>query len=105
MGGFNGLKLSQAEISAMFADPAWSSRFPPILDLEQAAELARVPLETLRSWRSRGLLGDCSHKPGKRVLIVRDRFVAWLFGSDVTTISAPFTSRPNYKPRTKYNDQ
>ncbi len=102
-GHTEGLKLSAAEIAAMFSEPSWGSRFPPILTLELASELARVPLETVRAWRSRGLLGDCSYKAGKRVLIVRDRFVAWLFGSVLTPFSAPPTSRPT-KPQRSKND-
>lgn len=61
------------------ADHKRSGGYPPILSIEQAAELGQLPVETLRSWRSRKLLDDCSRRVGKRVRFFRDRFVQWLF--------------------------
>lgn len=77
----NGLDLSAKEIAAFFSEPAWASRFPPILTIAQAAELLQVPIETVRSWRSRGLLDSCSKRVGKHVRIFRDRFIAWAAGN------------------------
>lgn len=75
------LELSAVEISAMFDDPAWSSRFPPILTIPQAAELLQVSVETIRCWRSRGELDCCSRRVGKHVRIFRDRLIAWAAGN------------------------
>lgn len=89
------LDLSAAEIAGMFSDPAWSARFPPILSITQAAELLQVPIETIRSWRSRGLLNCCSRRVGKHVRLFRDRFIAWAAGSvDVFSSKSKPTRRP-----------
>lgn len=73
------LQLTSAEIKAAFAEPHWAGRFPPLLTIEQAAELLQLPVETIRSWRSRRLLNSCSRKKGKRVRFLRDRLIAWYF--------------------------
>jgi hypothetical protein len=75
----NNLKLSAAEISAAFSDPFWAAKFPPIMTTEQAVELLHIPLGTIYSWRSRGLLGKCSRKTGKYVLFWRDRLIKLIF--------------------------
>lgn len=72
-------KLTSREIAAAFSDPHWAERFPPILTIEQSAELLQFPLGTLRDWRSRGLLGSCSRRVGKRVRFWRDRLIHWFF--------------------------
>jgi Helix-turn-helix domain len=69
------LKVTDAEIAAWFSDPIWASRFGPILRLNEAAELLRVPPNTMRDWRSRGLLDGCCRRSGKQVLFVRDRLI------------------------------
>lgn len=74
-----GLDLSPREIAALFSGSEWAVKFPPILTIEQAAELLQLPVETLRAWRSRGLLGSCSRRVGKRVRFFRDRLVDWYF--------------------------
>lgn len=79
MDGERSLKLSDAEISASFADPLWGGRFPPVLTIDQAAELLQLPKATLYDWRSRGLLGKCSRKVGKYVRFYRDRLVKNIF--------------------------
>lgn len=70
------------EIREWFADPAWARKYPPLLSVEQAAELAQVPIATIYDWRSRGHLEWCSCRAGKRVRILRDRFVTFLFSSN-----------------------
>ena len=55
-------------------------RWPPILTVKQAADLAQVSEKTIYDWISRGLLSSCSCKRGKRRRIWRDRFVRYLFG-------------------------
>lgn len=73
------LQLTDAEITAMFSDPIWAEKFPPILKIEEASELLRTPVETLREWRSRGYLDGCCEKPGKHVLFIRDRLIQRVF--------------------------
>jgi hypothetical protein len=72
-------RLTDREIAAMFSHPVDAERFQPILNFDEAATLLRVPAETLRDWRSRGLLEGCCRKLGKRVVFVRDRLVKKLF--------------------------
>ena len=71
------LKLTDREICEMFADPEWSKKFPPLLDADEAATLAHVPLATIYDWSSRGLLDNCAHKR-HRLQIVRNRFIRFL---------------------------
>ncbi|MEX0702932.1 MAG: helix-turn-helix domain-containing protein [Planctomycetales bacterium] len=74
-----GLQLTADEIAAAFADPAWAKKFPPVLTLDEAAELLRVPKATLYDWRSRGMLTKCSRKVGKHVRVFRDRLITKVF--------------------------
>ncbi len=71
----NRLKLSDKEISQAFASPTWAEKYPPILTVDQAAELAVVPKGTVYAWSSAGHLRGCSRKVGKHLRIFRDRFV------------------------------
>ena len=75
----NNLKLSEQEIKSAFTEGPWAERFPPVLTIDQASELIQVPKSTLYDWRSRGLLGRCSRRVGKRVLFVRDRLLQQIF--------------------------
>lgn len=67
-----------ANIGEVFLDPYWSQKFPPILTVDQAAELASVPKKTIYIWSSDGLLEGCANRFGKRLRIFRDRFVQLL---------------------------
>lgn len=78
------LKLTDREIAAAFSDAQWADRFPPVITLAQAAELLQVPLQTLYQWRARGLLGKCSRRVGKRVLVFRDRLLQQVFNEGIT---------------------
>jgi hypothetical protein len=73
-----GLKLNGTEIASAFAS-AWGDRYPPILSLRQAAEMAHVSEKTVYDWSSRGLLAGCAVRRGKRLRIFRDRFIRFLF--------------------------
>lgn len=68
-------KLSEAEVSAMFTDPHWVAVFPPILTVDQAANLFKVPKATIYDWSSRGRLQRCSFRVGKYLRIRRNEFV------------------------------
>jgi hypothetical protein len=75
----SGLKLGRAEVSSMFTDPEWARAFPPVLTAEAASRFASVSIATIYDWSSRGLLKGCAYKKGKKLRIVRDRFVQFLF--------------------------
>lgn len=77
-----GLQLTDAEIRDAFSDPQWEERFPPILTIKQAADLAQVPVATIYDWRSRGRLNGCSRRVGRHVRIHRDRYLAFIFSSE-----------------------
>ena len=79
MDGDSSLKLTDKEIGLSFSDPLWAERFPPIMSLEQAADLLGLPKATIYDWRSRGLLGSCSRKCGKRVHFFRNRLIDLVF--------------------------
>ena len=79
MDGHQSLRLTDKEISAPFSDPLWAERYPPVMTLDQAAEMLQLPKGTLYDWRSRGLLGSCSRKAGKHVRFFRDRLLRLIF--------------------------
>jgi hypothetical protein len=79
MHGDTNLNLSDLEIAQFFADPAMAARFPPVLTLEEAGDLLRTPVGTLRDWRSRGLLDGCARKLGREVRFIRDRLLKRVF--------------------------
>lgn len=72
------IRFATGEVARYFAG-IWGEKFPPILDIAQAAELLRIPVGTLRDWRSRGLLDGCCRRCGRRVLFLRDRLVQKAF--------------------------
>lgn len=75
------LNLADSEIASALS-AAGADIYPPILSLGQAAALAQVPLGTIRDWRSRGLLSECSYRRGREVRVWRDRFIKFIFGSE-----------------------
>lgn len=81
----NGLKLSEHEIKSAFMAGPWAEQFPPVLTIDQAAELLQIPKSTLYDWRSRGLLGRCSRRVGKRVLFFRDRLIHQIFNEGLNS--------------------
>lgn len=48
-----------------------------LLTIDEAAAYLRLPVSTLRYWRSNGQ-GPCSRKVGRRVMYVRADLHAWL---------------------------
>ncbi len=57
----------------------WATKFPPVLTVDEAAQLARVPKQTVYAWSSQGLLKGCSRKVGRHLRILRDKFVLKIF--------------------------
>ena len=75
----NSAKLSANEIQQAFGDSDWGKQFPPVLNVDQAAELASIPKKTIYEWSSRGVLKGCANRFGRRLRILRDRFIQLLF--------------------------
>jgi excisionase family DNA binding protein len=73
------LKLTDAEIQRAFADSRWADSFPPILTVDQVAELLSVPRATVYDWSSRGLLSACSRRVGKHLRFFRNRLLQQVF--------------------------
>src|SRR5262245_15072631 len=88
------LKLTAKEVAASFADPAWASRFPPVLTTDQAAEILQVPKATIYDWSSRGLLHSCGRRIGKHLRFIRDRLLAHVFNGGWTSMSQEKKRRP-----------
>ena len=65
--------LTKAEIATIAE--GWST----VLTVKEAAKLAREPVKTIYDWSSAGRLARCARKRGKRLLIVRDRFIEEIF--------------------------
>jgi hypothetical protein len=76
------INIDNSELGTMFVDPIWAGKFPPLLSVETAAELADVSKATIYDWSSRGLLDKCAKRQGKRLRILRDRFVQFLFEAE-----------------------
>lgn len=79
-----GLRLSPSECTSLFVDGDWALRFPPVLTVDQAAELLQVPKRTLYDWSSRGLLKGCSKRVGRHLRILRDRLLLTTFNRGIT---------------------
>ena len=71
------------QILAEFAE-----KFPPLLNVEQAAQIAAVPVKTIYYWSSLGHLDACKHTRGKHVRFTRDCFVNFLLGTNTSTAAA-----------------
>jgi hypothetical protein len=79
MDGDKSLNLSDREIAQCFSDPVIATKFGPVLTIEEAAELLREPVGTLRDWRSRGLLPGCARRIGREVRFLRNRLIKQVF--------------------------
>jgi excisionase family DNA binding protein len=80
------LKLSDTDVSRAFDDPHWAKKFPPVLTVEEAAELVRVPEATIYNWSSRGLLRSCSRKVGKYLRFERNRLLKLIFNEGINNV-------------------
>jgi len=74
-----GLCLTAKEISAVFHDPHWAAKFPPVMSTEQAAELLQVPVKTLYLWHQTGRLSGCCKRVGTPLRFFRDRLLDVVF--------------------------
>jgi hypothetical protein len=79
------LRLTPAELANMFRDATQAARFPPVLNIDEAADLLRTTKDTVYDWRSRGLLKGCCRKVGKSLRFIRDRLLVRVFNEGLTT--------------------
>ena len=78
-------KLSKTEIQQAFAEDT-GLPVPPILTVEQLAQLVQIPKKTIYEWCSKGRLDGSFRKRGKRTLFWRDRAIDLIFnGPEWTT--------------------
>ena len=73
-----GCRLTLKEAAALFTDPVWAATYPPLLNVKLAADLLKVPRNTIYAWSSQGLLDDCKARAGKRLVLFRDRLIVTL---------------------------
>jgi len=71
--------LSRDEVEAAFRN---DTRFPPVLSLEQAAELAHFAPGTIKRLASEGYFRN-SVRRGKPIAFWRDRFIAEIMELDI----------------------
>jgi excisionase family DNA binding protein len=79
------LGLTDLELTRAVSDPTWGQRFPPVLTVDQAAELLTVPKATIYDWSSRGLLQDCARRAGKHLRFFRDRLLKQIFNEGLAS--------------------
>jgi excisionase family DNA binding protein len=77
------MALTSNEIKSLFDDPDWKSKYPPLLTVCQAAELAGVSKHTVYGWLSQGLLDDCRSKTRRPVQIHRGKYLEIIFNRGV----------------------
>lgn len=72
-------EITAKEVAALFSDPHWGERFPPLLTLDQAGEMLKISKQTIYDWSSRGRLDGCKMKVGKHLRLLRDRLIQNFF--------------------------
>jgi len=77
------VELSDKEITAAFSDPKWAEAFPPILSVDQAADLLQVEKATIYAWSSQGQLDSCAGRAGKHLRLLRNRFLQVVFNEGI----------------------
>lgn len=71
-------KLSKVEIQQSLAEGSGTS-LPPILTVDQLAQLLQVSPKTVYQWKAQGRLDGAFRKRGKHILVWRDRVIDLLF--------------------------
>ena len=76
------INLQLDEIATSFATEPWASRYPPLLTIEQLADLFQVSKRTAYQWIAEGLFDGAISKSGTHRRVFRDRAVQLLFGHE-----------------------
>jgi excisionase family DNA binding protein len=77
------LRLTAREIAAA-CEVNGVSTIPPVLTVDEAAALLRVPKQTIYDWSARGLLKGCGRKVGKHLRLFRDRLLQRVFNEGLS---------------------
>ena len=77
------LHLTARDLAATFGDPELAAKYPPILTIDEAAALLRIPKATIYDWNSRGLLRGCCRKVGKHLRFFRDKLLLQIFNEGI----------------------
>jgi excisionase family DNA binding protein len=72
-------RLTPEEISIAFRDEQSRASFPPVLTVEQFANLFSISINTAYDWISKGRLDGATTRIGKHRRIWRDRAIERLF--------------------------
>ncbi len=75
--------LTKEELSSLGTDPA-GNPFPPLLTVDQAAELLQVPKATIYAWSSQGRLKGCAKRAGKHLRLHRNRLLTHFVNGGLT---------------------
>ena len=70
--------VGQEDLERAFFENS-GGRFPPVLNIQQAAELLQVSVGTLYEWSSKGYLKGCCRHRGKRLFFWRDGLIREMF--------------------------
>ncbi|MCG8585860.1 MAG: hypothetical protein MI757_14225 [Pirellulales bacterium] len=60
----------------------YARKYPPLIDVKQAGEIAHAAKATIHSWSSAGRLDDFKHRSGRQILLERDAFVRYLLNEE-----------------------
>lgn len=78
------IESAAAEVMAEYAN-----RYPPLITVEQAAEIAHVPIATIHAWSSDGAFDGFKVHRGRRILLQRDCFVRFVLYGSAQPVPAP----------------
>lgn len=56
----------------------YRAKYPALLTVTQAAEIAQRPAATILDWSSRGRFAGFKRRQGREIRLVRDPFILWL---------------------------
>ena len=51
--------------------------YPPLVTVDQAAEILQRPVGTVYDWSSRGLFDAFKRRAGRQIRLIRDELVRW----------------------------
>ena len=72
------VKLTREELAAAFSGP-WAEQYPPVLNVQQAADLLQVKVSTIYHKRCEGQLDDTFTKMAGKLRFWRDKLVRKVF--------------------------
>lgn len=76
--------IQTEEIASAFVVAGWGDRFPPVLTIQQSAQLFQVSPRTFKHWLAQGYFKGATTRIGKHRRIWRDRAIQMAFGRERT---------------------